>query len=102
MNPLQSRKQLLLAESELNRALMLEEMAALKSNVHALSAKAKSFRAIASYTAMVVGGLTAFRRGKSAEPAAKPSWWQTILKVAGLISTVWLAIRPEDRDRKGM
>ena len=54
---------------------------------------------MASSAAVLVTGLAAFRRGKSAA-AAKPSWLQTMLKGAGLISTLWLAFRPPDRDYK--
>jgi hypothetical protein len=38
-------------------------------------------------------GLAAFWNGKSASADAKPSWLQTILKGAGLVSTLWLAFR---------
>ena len=101
MNPLESRKQLLLAESELNRAQLVGDMAALRADVRALTDRAKSFGSIASSAAVLVAGLAAFRRGKSAAAGAKPSWLQTILKGAGLISTLWLAFRSQgcDRDR---
>ena len=97
MNPLQSRKQLLLAESELNRALLVGDMAALRAEVRALTGRAKSIGLIASSTAALVAGLAAFRRKKSAPADAKPSWLQTILKGAGLVSTLWLALRPKER-----
>jgi len=102
MNPLESRKQLLLAESELNRALMVGEMAALRADVRTLTDRAKSFSSIASSAAVLVAGLAAFRRGKPADAAAKPSWLETILKGAGLISTIWLAFRSQGRDRGGI
>ena len=102
LNPLESRKQLLIAESELNRAQMAGDMAALTAGVRTLTDRAKTFGSIASSAAVLVAGLAAFRRGKPAGADAKPSWRQTILKGAGLISTLWLAFRSQRRDRDGI
>ena len=99
LNPLESRKQLLIAESELNRAQMVGDMAALTAGVRTLTDRAKSFGSIASSAAVLVAGLAAFRRGKPAGADAKPSWPRTLLKGAGLISTFWLAFRTQRRDR---
>ena len=51
MNPLQSRKKLLLAESELNRAQLVQEWRTLADEVHALTTQAKTIGAIASAAA---------------------------------------------------
>ena len=98
MNPLQSRKQLLLAESELNRAQLVGDMAALTADVRALAGRAKSVGLIASSAVALVAGLAAWRRAKRAD-AGKPSWLPAILKGAGLISSLWLAFRPPARDQ---
>lgn len=100
MNPLELRKQLLIAESELNRAQLIEEMAVLKAGIHTLTDRAKSFGSITSAAALLVTGLAAFRRGKSVVAAGKSSWPQTILKGAGLVSTLWLAFRSQVRNQK--
>jgi non-ribosomal peptide synthetase component F len=97
MNSLESRKQLLIAESELNRAQLAGDMAALMADVRMLTDRAKSFSSIASSAAVLVAGLAAFRRGKPVDADAKPSRLQTILKGAGLISTLWLAFRPRSK-----
>ena len=102
LNPLESRKQLLIAESELNRAQLAGDMAALTAGVRTLTDRAKSFDSIASSAAVLVAGLAAFRRGKPVGASAKPSWLRTILKGAGLISTFWLAFRSQRRDRDGI
>jgi hypothetical protein len=102
LNPLESRKQLLIAESELNRAQMAGDMAALTAGVRTFTDRAKSFGSIASSAAVLVAGLAAFRRNKPAGADAKPSWRRTILKGAGLISTFWLAFRSQGRDRDGV
>jgi hypothetical protein len=100
LTPLESRKQLLLAESELNRSQLLGEMAALAADVHALKERAQSLGSIASAIAVLVIGIRAFRRGKPAAPDVKPSWFQTILKSTGLISTLWAAVRTRSSAQK--
>ena len=100
MNTLATRKQLLLAESELNRVQLGREMAELRAGIRTLTGRAQSFTSIVSSVAVVVSALAAFRRGKSADAGAKPSWPQTILKGAGLISSLWLAFRSQERDHK--
>ena len=97
MNSLKSRKQILIAESELNRAQLVGDLAALTADVRTLTDRAKSFGSIASSAAVLVAGLAAFRRGKPVDADAKPSWLRTILKGAGLISTFWLAFRPRPK-----
>ena len=99
MNSLESRKQLLIAESEINRAQLLEEMAALTAGVRTVTARAKSFGSIASAATVLVTGLAAFRRTRSVLGAAKPSWLQTALKGAGMVSTLWMAFRSRRRDQ---
>ena len=97
LNPLESRKQLLIAESELNRAQMLQEWAALTAGVRTLTHRVKSFRSIASSAAVLMAGLAAFRRGKSGGADAKPSWLQSILRGAGMVSSLGLAFRSQRR-----
>ncbi len=97
LNPLELRKQLLIAESELNRAQLVEDMAALTEGVRTLTDRAKSFGSIASSAAMLVAGLAAFRRSRSAPADEKPLWWQTILKGAQLAGTVWSRFRARPR-----
>ena len=99
MNPLDSRKQMLIAESELNRAQLVQEWQTMADGVHTLTDRAKSFGSIASSAAVLVTGLAAFRRCKSAATDVKPSWPQTILKGASLISNLWLAFRSPRREQ---
>jgi hypothetical protein len=100
LTPLKLRKQLLIAESELNRAQLVGDMAVLTAGVRTLTDRAKSFGSIASSAALLVAGLAAFRRGKPVDADAKLSWLQIILKGAGLISTLWLAFRSRGYDRE--
>jgi hypothetical protein len=100
LNPLELRKQLLIAESELNRAQLVGDVAALTAGVRTLSSRARSLGSIASSIAVLVAGLAAFQRGRSVEAEAKPSWLKKILKGAGLISTFWLAFRSRGCEQK--
>jgi hypothetical protein len=99
MNPLESRKQLLIAESELNRAQLAQEWAAMTAGVRTITDRARSFGSIASAAALLVAGLAAVRRSKAADADVKPSWWQTLLRGTRLVSTLWLALRAKGRDR---
>lgn len=97
MNPLASRKQLLIAESELNRAQLVADMTTMKAGVRTITNRAKSYGALASSIASLVTGLVSAKRNPPARAGAKPSWLQTILKAAGLVSTLWSAFRPPGR-----
>ena len=100
MSPLETRKQLLIVESELNRAQLAGDVAALRADIRALSHRAKSIGSIASTVAAAVSVVTAFRRGKPAPADGKRSWLDIVLKSAGLISTLWMAFRSPHRDPK--
>ena len=100
MNPLKSRKQLLIAESELNRAQMIQELETVKNKFHSLANQARTVSSLASAAATLISGIAYFRRKNESEPAAeKSSWLQTIVKGAGLVSTIWTAFRSQRRDQ---
>jgi len=92
MNRLELRKQLLVAESELNRAQLAANLITLKTGVRALTARAKSVSAIASTVALLVTMLMAFRRAKNSPD--KPSWLRLILKGVDLVTAFWPGRRP--------
>jgi uncharacterized membrane-anchored protein len=98
MNRLASRKQLLLAESELNRAHMVVDMAGMAEGARALSARAKSFGLIVSSVATLVAGVAAYQRRKVEAARTKSSWPRKFMAAAGLVSTIWLALRSQDEN----
>ena len=100
LDVLESQRQLIIAESELNRAQIVGDMAKLKDGAIMLAGHIKTIGSISSSAAVLVAGLTALQGAKSDGTASKTSWLQTILKGAGIISTLWLAIRPRGTDRK--
>jgi hypothetical protein len=96
LNPLHARKQLLVAASELNRAQLVQECATMAEQTHALACQAMSLKSFVSVAASLFAGLAPFRRKKPAT-AAKPSWLQTVLNGAQLVSTLWQTFRPQNR-----
>ena len=100
INPLASRKELLIAESELNRAQLVQEWRMMTDEVHSLTNQARTISSLASSAASLVVGLASFRRKKSAAAAEKRSWWQTIFKGAGLFSSLYQAFCPPGCDPK--
>jgi hypothetical protein len=96
MNPLESRKQLLIAESELNRAQWSEDWQTMGHAIRDLAQQAKVMAAWASAAALLVAGVRALWRDPSAPAPTKSTWFQKLLKAARLASTIWLALRARD------
>jgi hypothetical protein len=93
VSPLESRKQLLIAESELNRAQLSEECQTMAHGVRDLAHWAKTIAAWAPSAALLVAGFAALRRSKPAPAAKNSSWFQRILNGVRLASTIWFAFR---------
>ena len=100
VNPLQLRKDLLVAESELNRAQLIEEWQAITAGVRTLGARVKYVGTLASAAGLLVAGVSAFRRGRASPNGAKFSWLETALKGAQVAGSIWLACRGRGRDQK--
>jgi len=93
LSPLESQKQLLVAESELNRAGLAEEWQAMAHGVRDFAHRAKNIAAWASSAVLVVAGVTALRRAPPRSGAAKTSLFQRILDGARVASTLWFMFR---------
>jgi hypothetical protein len=100
LSQLESQKRLLVAESELNRARMVAELSALKSDARALVDHVTSFGSIASTVAGLVSGVAAFRGEKLENGDGKSHWLRRIIKGAGLVSTIWRAFRSKPREQE--
>jgi len=97
LSALESRKQLLIAESELNRAQLFDGLETLREDLRKLAHRAESVALIASSAAALVTGLAAFRRAKRAGTEPKRSWLQKFLSAAALVSNLWLAFQGKSR-----
>ena len=93
VTPLESRKQLLIAQSELNRAGLAEEWQGMAHGVRDLAHRAKAIAVWASSAALLVAGLAAFRQSKVMAAEEKPSWFQRGLRGTQLAYSIWLAFR---------
>ena len=100
MKGLESRKQLLIAESELNRAHLIADWQTMGSEVHALTNRAKTMGSLASAATLLISALSAFRRNKPAPAPQKTPWLQAVLKGAGLIGLFWSKFRPHHHKKE--
>jgi len=93
LSPLASRKQLLIAESELNRAGLTEEWQMMAHGVREVAHRARTIAGWTSSVVMLMAGVAALRRGLPGPSNAKSSWVQKILNGARVASTIWFAFR---------
>ena len=100
VSSLKSRKQLLIAESELNRAQLSAEWQTMSHGVRDLAHRVKIMGAWASAAALLVAGITALRRDSTRSGTVKSSWFQKILKGASLVSSLWPALRTKSHDHE--
>ena len=98
LSPLELRKRLLIAESELNRAQLREEWGAMTGGIAGVADRVKAVGSFASLAAALLAGFVAFGRPKGTPAAGKPSRLRTILNGLRLAASVWLAFRARRRD----
>jgi hypothetical protein len=102
LTALEAQKQMLIAESELNRPQLLHDWRTLTDEVHALATEARTFRSFVAATTTLVTGVASFWRNKTAPAPEKPSWLKTIFAGAAQLSGLWQAFRapgPEPKDK---
>lgn len=93
MSPLELRKRLLIAESEINRLRLLRDGQALTGELGRLASRVRSFAGIASWIIALGTGL-AVCRSRRREPASPgSSWLRKAVSGARLASTIWLLFR---------
>jgi hypothetical protein len=97
VNPLQLRKALLVAESELNRAQLIEECQAVAAGARIIGARVKHLMSFVSAGALVAAGVSALKRRGPAPQGAKSSWIGTAFKAAKIVGSLWMAFRARPR-----
>ena len=90
MNPLQLRKRLLVVESELQRAAMQQDLAALRTSVRSITARTA---ALAALVAAAAGLAETVVRRKRQPPARPAGWLRTALSGLELLLPLWQAWR---------
>jgi hypothetical protein len=100
MTPLESRKQLLLVESELNRAQLLNELRDFKSKILQLEDQMQVIGSLASSavtlasTFSTIGNALTHRNG---EDGKSKSWISTLLNGARTGVSIWSALRSHQK-----
>lgn len=97
LTPLGARKQLLIAESELHRARLVEDAAEVAAGLKSATVRVRSIGSIASSAAVLMASAAALRASGPVGPKVKTSPLRAILKGMGLLSTLWLAFRSQGR-----
>lgn len=101
LTPLAVRKQLLVVESEINRAELGREWASLHAEAcdaaTELTGDASALGSLASAGAALFTTGSVLRRMVSGNRAAKGSWVRTLVNGARAGISVWLALRPRVR-----
>lgn len=96
MRPSSPQKLLLIAESELNRANLADDLADLSLAAHALTARAESVGSLTSSAIGLVAGLVALQQGGSERRDQGAPWLSTLLTGTNLLSRLWhMWNRPE-------
>ena len=98
MTPLESHKQILLAESALNRALLTEEWQTLADESAALARQAATLGSVVAGVVLLTAGYASGRRHPAPPAAAKTPWWRTLLTVATLVVSLWAEVRSSGRN----
>ena len=96
LTPLESRKQLLLVESELNRAQLFNELRDLHDEIHHLKGQVQAVGSLVSSTAKLVTTFSAIGNAfthRNVEDNGKSSWLTTLLNGARTGASIWGALR---------
>jgi hypothetical protein len=98
LTPLEVRKQMLLAESELNRVQLIHEWNGLKNEIHHLMRPLRTVGAVASSVAKAGAAFSLLRRLWSrGESKEKKSWVSMLLDGAKTGASLWLMLRSRKR-----
>jgi hypothetical protein len=88
MNPLELRKQILIAENKINRAQLVRDWRKMTDKVHVLTERARTIGSLASSAVSLVTSI--FSRSKKPAPAnEKLSWLQNVMKGAQMAGSLW-------------
>jgi len=97
MTPLQTRKQLLVLESELNRAQFVAEWQEVKAGVEHLAGQVSAVGSLAESAARIGTSFAGFFRGFSHpqknEDGKKSSWISTVFNGARAGISLWSTLR---------
>jgi hypothetical protein len=96
LTPLETRKQLLLVESELNRAQLLNELRDFKNEIDHLKYQVREMGSIAASAAKLAATFSAIGQAfshRNEGEKEKPSWISTLLNGAKAGTSLWHLFR---------
>ena len=96
LTSLETRKQLLLVESELNRVQLLNELSDFKNEIHHLKHQVWEMGSIAASAAKLATTFSAIGQAfshRNEGEKEKPSWISTFLNGAKAGTSLWLLLR---------
>ena len=102
LSPLEVRKQLLLVESELNRAQLINELRGFKDELHQLKNQLEAIGSIASGAVKLTSTISriwnAFsQRGENGENDPGKSWFSSLINGAQLCASLLGAFRSQSK-----
>ena len=100
LTPLETRKQLLLMESELNRMQLLKEVGEFKNEIRALKQRAGEISSVVSSAAKLAATVSAVGRvfsHRNDDGNDSGSWISTLLNGAKAGASLWLLLRSWQR-----
>jgi pantothenate kinase len=102
MTPLETKKQLLLTESELNRAQLIEDLATMQDEIHRVADQVRPLVSLISSATTLATTFTALRRTWSAREDrrnGKRSWISSVLHGVQSGAALWQAFRARSPER---
>lgn len=100
MNPLQTRKQLLVAQCELDRAMLLQDLGEWQGRFRTVADRAQTWVGIAASLVGLAATVVALTRAPaSATRRSLVSWREFFRRSVAMISKLWGAAVGSDRDR---
>jgi hypothetical protein len=97
MNELEARKQLLLAESAVNRALLDRDWETMVQGAVGIVSEVKQAGKLLGVGAALIGALGIFRRARTPKATAGRSWFRTLFGLARWAVPIWMELRREPR-----
>ncbi len=99
MNRLALQKQLLVAESEINRMEFKKELGALAADLHACTTATNSLSTLVTSAKVLMTGLSSILKSHRAEAGEKTGWWKALRGELALAKVLWTAFRPMAKTR---
>ena len=97
MNELETRKQLLLAESEVNRVLIARHWERMTEGALGLAGEARRAGKLAALGGGLLGALGLFRLARAPKARAGRPWFRLVFSLARWAVPLWMELRKEPR-----